>query len=151
MKIVHLADLHLGYKAYKQINERGYNIREDDIFVSFTEALEKIEEISPDLILMAGDIFHKPRPSNYSILVTIKLLKYFRKKCQSPIVMIAGNHETVKLSEAGSILSIFEATIPDIYVFDKKIKRFEIEDLNTSILCIPHGAMARLEKVDLSP
>ena len=60
------------------------------------EALEKISKINPDLIVMAGDIFHKPRPSNFTIYATIKLLQKFRQNCNSPIIMISGNHETVK-------------------------------------------------------
>lgn len=151
MRIVHLADLHLGYRAYNRVNERGYNIREADVFSAFTEALQKIEQISPDLIILAGDIFHKPRPSNHSILVTIRLLKQFRKNCQAPIVMIAGNHETVKLVDSGSILSIFEATIPDVKVFDKDIRQYTIDSIDTSLLCVPHGGLSSLNEICLKP
>ena len=151
MKIVHLADLHLGYRTYNKLSPEGLNVREKDIIKAFNEALENIAEINPDLILMAGDIFHKPRPSNSSILLTIKLLQKFRQKCQSPIIMIAGNHEAAKSLESGSVLKIFETVIPKVKVIDTNIEAITLDNINASVLCIPHGAMATLEKVDLRP
>jgi len=151
MKIVHLADLHLGYKAYNKLNERGLNIREADLFTAFKNALEKMEEINPDLILIAGDVFHKPRPSNFTILMTIRFLQQFRKNCDAPIIVIAGNHEYVKLTESGSVLSILESVISGLKVFDKEAKCFRIDHLDTNILCIPHAGLENINKTDLNP
>jgi DNA repair exonuclease SbcCD nuclease subunit len=151
MKLVHLADLHLGYRAYNRLSSEGLNVREKDILKAFKEALDKILEINPDLIVMAGDIFHKPRPSNSTIHVTIKLLQNFRQKCNAPIVMISGNHEAVKSSEAGSVLSIFESVISNVKVINDNIQEVVLDNINTSILCVPHGGLSQVEKTDLSP
>lgn len=151
MKIAHLADLHLGYRAYNKLDSKGINIREKDVIKAFQEALEKISAINPDLIVIAGDVFHRPRPSNFTIYATIMLLQKFRKSCNTPIVMIAGNHESVRSAESGSVLKIFESVIPKIQVVDAVSETLNIENLQTSLMCIPHGGLAELEKTNLKP
>jgi len=151
MKLVHLADLHLGYRAYNRLSPEGLNVREKDILKAFKEALDKISELNPDIIVMAGDIFHKPRPSNSSIYITIKLLQIFRQKCSAPIIMISGNHEAVKSAEAGNVLSIFETVIPNVRVINDNIQEITLENLNTSILCVPHGGLSDIERAVLKP
>jgi len=151
MKIVHLADLHLGYRAYNKLSPEGLNIREKDVVKTFKEALDKVSELKPDLVLMAGDIFHKPRPSNSTIYLTIKLLHNFRKSCNAPVVLISGNHESAKSLESGSILKLLETTIPNVKVVDGQIEQVVFDNLNASILCIPHNALFQLNKTTLIP
>ncbi|EKE03936.1 MAG: exonuclease [uncultured bacterium] len=151
MRIVHIADLHLGYRAYNKLDQNGINVREKDVMKAFQETLEKTAEIKPDLIVMAGDIFHRPRPSNFTIFVTIKLLQKFRQICDAPIIMIAGNHEAVKSTESGSILNIFETVISKVKVVNDIIQEIPVDNLNTSVLCVPHGGLANLEETDLRP
>jgi len=151
MKIIHLADLHLGYRAYNKLSSEGLNIREKDVVKTFKEALDKVSELKPDLVVMAGDIFHKPRPSNSTIYLTIKLLHNFRKTCDAPIVLISGNHEASKSLEAGSILKLLETTINKVKVVDGQIEQVVFEDLKASVLCIPHNALCELNKTSLIP
>lgn len=151
MKIVHLADLHLGYKAYNKMDKSGFNLREKDLIRAFQEALDKISQINPDLIIMAGDIFHKPRPSNTTLLMTIRLLNKFRQNCSSPIIMISGNHEAVKSVEIGSVLNLFESVIPSVKVVNDFIQEIPIDSLETSIMCVPHGGLSAMEKTSLKP
>lgn len=151
MRIVHIADLHLGYRAYNKLDPKGLNIREKDVMKAFQEALDNISKINPDLIVMAGDIFHRPRPSNFTIYVTIKLLQKFRESCDSPIIMISGNHETVKSTESGSILNIFETVIPKVKVVNDTIQEIPVDSLNTSVLCVPHVGLTDIEHTDLRP
>lgn len=151
MKIVHLADLHLGYKAYNRLNENGFNLREIDVFEAFREALRKIVEINPDLIIFAGDVFHRPRPSNLTIYQTISRLKAFRKHCAAPIFIISGNHESTKLRESGNILNILEATIPDIVVVDGEIQGIEFNKLDAYVLGVPYNALLKSTSNDFKP
>src|SRR4028119_1988491 len=67
MKIVHLADLHLGFRAYHRVTPRGINVREADVADAFRRAVARTLELRPDLVLVAGDVFHTVRPSNASI------------------------------------------------------------------------------------
>ena len=67
MKIAHLADLHLGYRAYHRSTSRGVNQREADVADAVRRAVAQVAELRPDLVLIAGDVFHAVRPSNTAI------------------------------------------------------------------------------------
>lgn len=151
MKLVHLADLHIGYRAYNKVTNMGLNIRERDVIRAFKESLDRIAVINPDIVIIAGDIFHRPRPGNTSIYLTIKLLHEFRGKCSSPIIMVSGNHEASKSLEHESILKIIEATVPDIKVIDRKIEQFILDNLGISILGIPYNALSDFDRTNIIP
>ncbi|NLF82958.1 MAG: exonuclease SbcCD subunit D [Candidatus Gastranaerophilales bacterium] len=151
MKLVHLADTHLGYRAYGRITPKGLNIRERDVIKTFKEALDKIAEINPELIIVAGDVFHRPRPGNTSIYLTIKFLLEFRTRCKAPIVMISGNHEASKTLENENILKIIEATVPLVKVIDRQIEQFTLDNLGVSILGIPYNALNDFDKTSIVP
>lgn len=151
MKIVHLADLHLGFRSYYKIDSNGINLRESDVMQTFREALKKVSEIQPDLVVLAGDIFHRPRPSNLTIFQTIHLLNLFRKKCTAPIFIISGNHECVKTFEAGNVLNIIEATVPGVLVIDGEIKEQTVTDLDLLFVGVPYNALPQLKDRDIKP
>ena len=151
MKIIHVSDLHIGYRAYNKLDSNGYNKREMDVLSAFDETLRKIAEIQPDLIIFAGDIFHKPRPSNFSLFVTVKFLQRFRQTCSSPLLIIGGNHEMTKSTESGSVLNFFEAIIPNTKVVEKEIKEITYGNLGISVTCVPYGAFAELDRNSLKP
>src|SRR5687768_5257881 len=68
VRLVHLADLHLGFRQYQRLTPGGINQREADIARTFEAAIDRIIELAPEIILFAGDIFHSVRPSNPAIL-----------------------------------------------------------------------------------
>ncbi len=45
MRIAHIADPHLGYRAYNRITSQGVNRREADVFKAFQSALAKVAEL----------------------------------------------------------------------------------------------------------
>ena len=68
MRLVHLADLHIGYRQYQRLTPAGINQREADVAATFRRAIDKTIELRPDFVLIAGDVFHSVRPSNPAIL-----------------------------------------------------------------------------------
>lgn len=137
LKIVHLADTHLGFSAYRKITKDGLNQREVDVYNAFGRAVDKILEIKPDLIIHAGDLFDSVRPNNRAIKFALNQILRISKN-DIPLILIAGNHETPKLSETGHIFSIFEH-IKNIYPVYDEYRRINLS-LNgerVSIFCIP--------------
>ncbi len=107
MRIVHLADTHLGYSAYRKVDDQGVNQREVDVYDAFTRCIDYIVQTKPDLVLHAGDLFDSVRPTNRAITVAVQqILRVSKEKI--PFVVISGNHETPKLKETGNIFTIFE-------------------------------------------
>ncbi|AFY73016.1 DNA repair exonuclease [Synechococcus sp. PCC 7502] len=150
MRVVHLADLHLGFRAYNRVTSQGINRREADVFAAFREALEKTIALKPDLVLMAGDIFHVPRPTNLAICQTQRELVRFRSLCGAEIVVIAGNHESIKTADNRCILDLL-SLIPDITVVTSKPEAVEVCGGKVKVFCLPHNALERLDQVQIAP
>jgi hypothetical protein len=141
MRLVHTADLHLGYRAYHRTDPRGINLREMDVALAFRELLERAAAIAPDLFLVAGDVFHTVRPSNAAIADAFRQFTRFRQKAQGTrVVMIAGNHESPRAAETGNILRLF-AEIPGIEVVCAEPKRLAFPEIEAAVLCLPHNAL----------
>ncbi|RLI59088.1 MAG: exonuclease SbcCD subunit D [Candidatus Asgardarchaeum californiense] len=127
MKILHVADTHLGYSAYRKINENGINQREEDTYDAFKQFVDYAIDSKPDLIIHAGDLFDSVRPTNRAITFAIQqILRLSRHAI--PIVIIAGNHEHPKLKETGHILSIFNH-IEHVYpIYNAKYETISFKD-----------------------
>ena len=108
MRLVHLSDLHLGFRQYQRLTPTGVNQREADVSRSFRRAVERTIELAPDLVVIGGDVFHTVRPSNPAILDAFRQFTRLRQALPgSDVVMVAGNHDAPKTSETGCILRLF--------------------------------------------
>jgi DNA repair protein SbcD/Mre11 len=142
VKIAHLADLHLGYRAYHRLAPGGVNQRERDVSEAVARVITGVIEAKPDLVLVAGDVFHSVRPSNAAITDGFRHFMRLRRGLpDAPVVMIAGNHDAPRVTEAGSILRLL-AEIPDVYVVDDAARWIELERPAARIFCLPHAAVA---------
>jgi len=108
VRIAHLADLHLGFRQFAVNAPNGMNQREADVQLAYSRAIDGVLEAKPDLIVLAGDIFHSVRPPNTAILFLFRQLQRIRMTLPTaPIVMISGDHDTPRSSEAASILGLY--------------------------------------------
>ncbi|HEU4882205.1 MAG TPA: exonuclease SbcCD subunit D [Longimicrobium sp.] len=151
MKIAHLADLHLGYRAYHRVNARGGNVRESDVADAFRQAVNRLVELRPDLVLVAGDVFHTVRPSNSSIADAFRQFSLLASKLPDvPIVMIAGNHDSPRSADTGNILNLFRE-IDGVRVVCDECRSIRLPEIDTSILCLPHVSLSTGEEVPMEP
>ena len=127
MKVLHLADTHLGYSAYRKATEESINQREIDVYDAFTQCIDYAVKTKPDLVLHAGDLFDSVRPTNRAITVAIQQILRLSKE-NIPFIVISGNHETPKLRETGNIFTIFEHLD---HVYPIHDNRYEIVSLQT--------------------
>ena len=88
MKILHTSDWHLGQEFY------SYDRTEEHI--AFLEQLKDIvEKEQPDVLAVAGDIYHNATPSNTVMRLFTDYLDRVRSACPTmKIVVIAGNHDS---------------------------------------------------------
>lgn len=136
MRLVHLADLHLGYRQYQRLTPTGINQREADIANTFQRAIDKVIDIAPDLILIAGDVFHSPRPSNQAIVHAFR--QFLRLRTALPgsiVVMIAGDHDTPRAAETGGILGLFGEL--GFQLATTAARRIQFEERELEILAVP--------------
>ena len=138
MKILHIADTHLGYSAYRKVNPDGINQREIDVYDAFKQFVDYAIGSKPDLIIHSGDLFDSVRPNNRAINFAItQILRLSKEKI--PLVIIAGNHEHPKLKETGHIFSIFEH-IENVYpIFNSKYEtlNFLINEKKITVQILP--------------
>jgi len=145
MRLVHLSDLHLGYRQYQRLTPGGINQREADVARTFQRAVDRIVALKPDLVLIAGDVFHSARPSNAAILHAFRqFLRLRRGLPATPVVLVAGNHDTPRTTETGSILGLFEQL--DVHVAAAAARRLLLFDGAVEVFAVPDvpGALPEL-------
>lgn len=104
-------------------------------------------ELAPELVLIGGDVFHQVRPTNTAILHAY--IQFARLRASLPnaeIVMVAGNHDTPRSTETGSILRLFAAL--GLHVIDGEPQALEFPHLDLSVLAV---AMNQHPKPKLVP
>ncbi len=136
MRIAHLADLHLGFRQYQRLSPAGNNQREADVARATRHAIDAVIAQAPDLILIAGDVFHQVRPSNPMILFALRELTRLRTTLPAtPVVMIAGNHDLPRAAETGCILALFRTI--GITVVEQEPERLTFPALDLSLFAVP--------------
>lgn len=150
MRIAHLADLHLGFRQYHRQTPGGINQREADVANAFRTAVDAVVAARPDAVIICGDVFHAVRPSNHSIVFAFRQLQRLHEELPgAPIVVIAGNHDTPRSSETGSILRLYEEL--GIHIAHDDARRLVFPELDLSVFAVPHAALSAGEKVALHP
>ena len=88
MKLLHLADLHIGKRVYE------YSMLEEQKNV-LTQAFHMAKEHAVDAVLIAGDVYDKTIPT----IEGVKLFDTFLtalKEIQVPVFIISGNHDSAE-------------------------------------------------------
>jgi exonuclease SbcD len=136
VRLLHLSDLHLGFRQFQRTTPTGINQREWDVAQSFTRAIDRVIELRPDLLLIAGDVFHTVRPTNPAILHAFaQFSRLMRELPDAIVVVVAGNHDMPRSSETLCILRLFAPL--GIHVVDSEPRRLTFPDRGLSILAVP--------------
>ena len=61
MLISHISDLHLGYAQF------NLQEREEDLYEVFEESVDKSIQEHAEAVILAGDIFHNPKPTGSAV------------------------------------------------------------------------------------
>lgn len=89
MKFIHIADVHLG--AEPDVGREYSSLRPRELWDTFEKVIKICEEEQTDLLLIAGDLFHRQ-----PLLRELKEVNYFFSLLtHTRVVLIAGNHDYV--------------------------------------------------------
>ena len=143
MRLVHISDIHLGFRQYQRQTPMGINQREYDVARSMQRVIDKVIELRPEIVLIAGDVFHTVRPTNPAILHAFHQFSRLMSAlpAETTVVMIAGNHDTPRTAETGCILRLFKPL--GITVVDGDPQRIPVAGLDLSILAVPDMGLGR--------
>src|SRR5476649_1665700 len=135
MRLVHLSDLHLGYRQYQRLTPGGINQREADVAATFRVSIDRVIALAPDLVVIAGDIFHTVRPTNQAILhAFMQFSRLVRALPDADVVLVAGNHDTPRSAEMGGILQLFSQL--GMNVVDREPMRLSFPKWDLSVLAV---------------
>jgi hypothetical protein len=150
VKLAHIADPHLGARQYHRQTPNGINQREADVAQAFRAAVDGVIAARPDIVVVAGDLFHTVRPTNAAIVFAFGQFQRLREALpDAPVVLIAGNHDTPRSTETGSILRLF--TELGVEVAIDQPRRLVFPALDLSVLAVPHEALIGTERPLLQP
>ena len=96
MKILHTADWHLGKTLL------NYSLINDQRFI-LEEFLKVVDDVKPDAIIIAGDIYDRADPSTDAVNLFDEIIFKLTEK-KFPVLCIAGNHDSQDRLNFGSRL-----------------------------------------------
>ena len=129
MKLIHIADTHLGLAAFNRLDpESGMNLREKQVYDNFLAAVDIIIKEKPDVLVHAGDLFDTVKPKTKAYTTVLEALERLHA-AGIPLVVIAGNHSMVKTRYTTSpyeVLTYHPSRITAAYKF--RYEKVEIGD-----------------------
>lgn len=131
MKIVHCSDLHLGKRLSG--NKDYVKKRYMDFFNAFATFVDKVEEIKPDVCLIAGDIFDKKEINPDILSKTEYLFKRLKDNVKKDIIAIEGNHDNSRILEESWLEYLQEQNILKVFYYNKDFEGknyLKIDDIN---------------------
>ena len=131
MKIVHCSDLHLGkrFSGNKDYVKKRYM----DFFNAFSTFIDRVEEIKPDVCLIAGDIFDKKEINPDILSKTEYLFKKLKDNVKKDIIAIEGNHDNSRILEESWLEYLQEQNILKVFYYNKDFEEknyLKIDDIN---------------------
>jgi DNA repair exonuclease SbcCD nuclease subunit len=90
MLIAHISDTHLGYSQF------NLEDREEDIYNAFAQAIDISIKEGVKLVILAGDIFHTPRPEGGAILKFGDQLKRLKEN-GIRVFFVLGEHDVSRV------------------------------------------------------
>src|SRR6266496_203505 len=150
IRLMHLADIHLGYTGptnfvlheAEDAKRAGRYVREVDIEEAVRRMTKAIVNEQPpvDVVLIAGDLFHRPAPSPRAINQAARMIRTLIKH-DITVVIIDGNHETASIVHTGSPTTFLQHL--GTYV----VNETNYQVLRDSWSCISPEKQARMAKL----
>lgn len=150
IRFIHLSDIHIGLQTHGRVNpSTGLNTRLEDILKSLDYVFETARRESVDLILIAGDVFHRenPQPSE-----EIEFARRIGRVVGAGvrIVIVLGNHDYGSSGGKASAVEIFPALDIDGVTI---VRKPELLSINTKsgvvqVACLPWAGRSMLASRD---
>jgi len=148
-----MADSHLGFSAYNKVDQWGRNLVEERVYEGFAQVIEKIiEDIKPDVLVHAGDVFHHVRPKIRTLYIFKRELEKLSKK-GIPTIIISGNHDSPKTSSTASPFDLFEGLENIHIIHNNEYQAIPIGDhlFHCIPFCLNNGAyLEQFSKIEPS-
>lgn len=115
LKVIHVADLHLG-ASFKYLSGRGVEeLRRLDFVNNLNKVVLEALRRGVNLFIIAGDVFHRPEPSARDFMFFTQALGKLISNGVK-VIIIAGNHDKPRSSKSKTLLEGLQALgLPNFY------------------------------------
>lgn len=151
MKGIATSDLHLGFRAFAA-TECGRNARELDVERAWGRVVDNIIAQQPDLVTVAGDVFHHPRPSMFAVKAWRDGVRRIVADTDAWVVAVVGNHDAGRTAEALSPVVIPD-DLEQFHVATSP-ERFHLETytgFSVAVACFPFVSLGAEQAYRLAP
>ncbi len=150
MRLVHLSDLHLGFRAFPR-RERGWNLRERDLATTFHRAVQEVARHNPAVVLLSGDLFDHPDPPSTAFLTLSRGLTTLRGLLPEVTVLaIAGERDTPLTPADPGPVAVVDA-FPGVEAAAGAPRAVHLRDRGLHALLVPHRAVLRPPFPEMRP
>lgn len=123
MKILHTADIHIGYKTHGVMDPKsGLNSRLGDFERCFRYMVDHAVGEDVDLVLFCGDAYRDMNPSQTDQRIFARCLKPLLDR-GVPVVMVVGNHDHPYTFGKVNSMEIFSLFSDSVHLFRKPDSR----------------------------
>lgn len=158
IRFIHLSDIHIGLLTHGRLNpSTGYNTRLEDILKCLDFVLDTAARESVDLILIAGDVFHRENPHPAEEIEFARRIRKAAGKNGARVVIVLGNHDYSSSGLGASAVEIFPALDIEGVTIARKPGLIEVDTKNgkVQVACLPWAGrgmlLSRDEYRSLSP
>jgi exonuclease SbcD len=140
--VAHLSDLHLGFRAYGRV-DRGVDVRERDVAAAWERAVGELVKLTPDIVVVAGDVFDRPDPPAGALVALSRGLEVLRVSLpNAPVLMVAGPRDTPRRPGDPGALAVLD-TFPNVEAATGLPRSILSEGLNLHAALVPYRATVR--------
>ena len=129
IRILHIADVHLGVESYGRVDPAtGLNTRLSDFTSCLDEAVSHAINEGVDIVVFAGDAYRSRDPSQTHQREFAKRVKRLAD-AQIPVFLLVGNHDvpmgigranSVDIFETLRVSNVHVGRLPDLHVIETK-------------------------------
>ena len=147
IRFIHLSDIHIGLLTHGKLNpSTGYNTRFEDILKCLDHVLETAAGESVDLILIAGDVFHRENPLPVEEIEFARRIGKVAGRDGARVVIVLGNHDYSSSGTGASAVEIFPALDIEGVTIARKPGLIRVNTNNgmVQVACLPWAGRGAL-------
>ncbi|HEX3035434.1 MAG TPA: exonuclease SbcCD subunit D [Thermodesulfobacteriota bacterium] len=140
IKFIHVSDIHIGVETHGKINSAtGRNTRLEDILSSLDYVLNTAIKESVDLVLVAGDVFHRENPHPTEETEFAKRIQRLAAEAKAKVIIALGNHDYPSAFGRAAAVEIFPALNLDGVTIARRADVYSVTTKNgiIQVACLP--------------
>ena len=144
MKVAHLSDLHLGYTGAGP--GRG-----GDVVRAFGNAIARISELGPELLVIAGDVFDHPEVTAAPIAAFSREIRKLREHLPGVVVAVAAGARDIPLNRGRHGPLTVIGGMDGVEVAEVTLRRLHLRGGEVCVTLLPHPVVMASHSLDVSP